>query len=125
MSASDGALEQQVRRVRAAIMDRHGVEAGTAIVGETATGAVDRAASLAKVNAHWGIASKLPVVGTVVVLVRRVMRIALRWYINPIVEQQNAFNEAAVAALYELQLDNERLRSELVARSAEERPEQP
>jgi hypothetical protein len=49
------------------------------------------------------------------------MRIGLRWYINPIVEQQNLFNEAAVTALYDLQLENERLRDEIAASRRDER----
>ena len=44
---------------------------------------------------------------------QRVLRIGLRWYINPIVEQQNAFNDAAVAALFELEMENQRLRRAL------------
>jgi hypothetical protein len=71
------------------------------------------AARLATVNAHWGIASDLPVIGRPLVLLRRVQRILLRWYINPIVDQQNAFNDAVVRTLIDLDAENEHLRSEL------------
>jgi DNA-directed RNA polymerase subunit K/omega len=76
-------------------------------------GAVEEAARLSVVNAHWGIASDLPIIGPILVLARRAARLALRWYINPIVEQQNAFNEAVVRALYELETENYELRSKI------------
>jgi len=50
------------------------------------------------VSAHWPLTARtLP--GRVVALVNKIVRRALRWYINPIVEQQNAFNAATVHAL--------------------------
>ena len=58
---------------------------------------------LAVVNAHWGIASNWPVFGRFEVLAKRSLRIILRWYINPLVEQQNSFNLAVLAALYEIE----------------------
>ncbi len=56
-----------------------------------------------EVQAHWGITPSWPVLGRVEVLGKRAMRILLRWYINPIVEQQNAYNLAVLAALHELE----------------------
>lgn len=58
---------------------------------------------LSTVNAHWGIIPSWRLFGRVEVLAKRVMRILLRWYINPLVEQQNAFNLAVLASLYELE----------------------
>jgi hypothetical protein len=61
-----------------------------------------------QVNPHW------PLVGTtarqrVVALVNKLVRRYLRWYINPIVEQQNAANAAICAALLVfIRLDAER-----------------
>ncbi|HEX5504981.1 MAG TPA: hypothetical protein VFW96_20355, partial [Thermomicrobiales bacterium] len=40
-------------------------------------------------------------------------RLLLRWYINPIVDQQNDFNAAAVRALHELAAGQEALRREV------------
>jgi hypothetical protein len=40
------------------------------------------------------------------------VRLLLRWYINPIVDQQNDFNAAVVRALAELSAEVERLKSE-------------
>ena len=60
------------------------------------------------VSAHW------PLIGTTlpqraIALVNKLVRRYLRWYINPIVEQQNAANAAITAALLAfLRLDAER-----------------
>jgi len=58
---------------------------------------------LSTINAHWGIIPTWPIFGRFEVLGKRAMRILLRWYINPIIEQQNAFNLAVLASLYELE----------------------
>ncbi len=44
-----------------------------------------------------------PHFGRIEVLAKRTMRILLRWYINPLVEQQNTFNLAVLASLYEIE----------------------
>ncbi len=50
------------------------------------------------VSAHWPLIShSLPQRG--VNLVNKVVRRLLRWYINPIVEQQNAYNDAVARSL--------------------------
>jgi hypothetical protein len=61
---------------------------------------------------HWpkGLRPKL------VALVQKLMRRSLRWYIAPIVEDQNRFNAAVVAALDVLAQENALLRVELQAR---------
>jgi hypothetical protein len=115
LKAVESALELQMRRIRTALVERRGSAHSDVLPPAPGISSVDRAASLATVNAHWGIASRLPIVGPIVVLIRRAIRIGLRWYINPIVDQQNVFNEAAVAALYDLRLENERLRDEVAA----------
>ena len=48
------------------------------------------------VSAHLPLAGKGPF-GAGLALGRRAVRRVLRWYINPIVEQQNRFNAAAVS----------------------------
>ena len=73
------------------------------------------------VNAHLPLPARGPL-GAALALSRRTARYLLRWYINPIVEQQNHFN-AAVTGLDAL--DDARLRQlehevrELRARVAE------
>ena len=72
-----------------------------------ATAGLERSLSelrrLTTVNAHWGISSSWPVLGRFEVLAKRSMRILLRWYINPLVEQQNDYNLAVLASLYEIE----------------------
>jgi hypothetical protein len=48
-----------------------------------------------------------------VALIQKVVRRLLRWYIDPIVEEQNHFNAAVTAALGVLIEENTRLRAEL------------
>jgi hypothetical protein len=49
------------------------------------------------VSAHWDLGGGTPL-ATARALVQRVIRQYLRWMVNPIVEQQNAFNEALAGA---------------------------
>lgn len=113
MDSTARSLEQHVRHIRSAVLARNGFTPGMPIPQMTANAPVEEAARLATVNAHWGIVSDLPYAGRLLVLLRRSMRIVLRWYVNPIVEQQNAFNDAAVRALYDLRAENENLKAEL------------
>ncbi|HEX9439876.1 MAG TPA: hypothetical protein VF909_09350, partial [Roseiflexaceae bacterium] len=50
------------------------------------------------VSAHWPLVGKT-VPQRVVALINKLVRRYLRWYINPIVEQQNAYNDAVARAL--------------------------
>ena len=60
------------------------------------------------VSAHWPLLGKT-VPQRIVALVNKLVRRYLRWYINPIVEQQNAANSATTIALLALiRLDAER-----------------
>ncbi len=43
---------------------------------------------------------------------KRLVRILLRWYINPIVEQQNRFNSSAARAIVEITAYQERMTRE-------------
>src|SRR4051812_11827707 len=49
-------------------------------------------------SAHLPITWNVRIVGRLVAYAKRLTRILLRWYINPIVEQQNRFNSAAARA---------------------------
>ncbi len=66
------------------------------------------------VSAHWPIVWKTPL-QAFFAFIQRLTRRFLRWYINPIVEQQNAFNAATERALGLLVAANSRLREELIA----------
>jgi hypothetical protein len=113
MTPSRAEVHAEVRRIRAAILARHGHDDVTRHPGIAAPSPAEEAARLATINAHWGISSDVPLLGPLVVLSRRVLRLMLRWYINPIVEQQNAFNEAAVRAIHDLYAENEQLRARI------------
>jgi hypothetical protein len=63
--------------------------------------------SLDEVNDLWFVSAHLPVtwnspVGHVLAYAKRLARLLLRWYINPIVEQQNLYNSAVARTLVEL-----------------------
>lgn len=107
------------QRIREAILSRHGFDSDAAVPGMDSASAVQDAANLAQVSSHWGITSGIPFAGRILVLAKRSIRIGLRWYINPIVDQQNAFNDAVVRALHELQAENDKLRAELNSRGEE------
>lgn len=113
MSSERSGLEAEVAQVRAAVLRRHDLLPGQPVPDRSATRAIERVAQTAVVNAHWGIASSVPVLGRVIVLAQRVVRIGLRWYINPIVEQQNAFNRATLAALHAVISENDELRARI------------
>jgi len=66
-----------------------------------------------RVNPHLPIGwPRLPagILPKITTLVQKMVRRLLRWYINPIVEQQNAYNAAVTAALETLVLQAERYR---------------
>jgi hypothetical protein len=50
------------------------------------------------ISAHWPIEGH-GVFGRIIAAIQKVTRRLLRWYINPIVEQQNAYNDAVLRAL--------------------------
>jgi len=72
----------------------------------------------AKVNSHLPLLWEDPVLGRLRAIVQLVVRRLLRWYINPIVDQQNNFNAAAARALTLLAAENARLRRDLTALQA-------
>jgi hypothetical protein len=85
---------------------------------------LEEAARLASVTAHWGIATDIPVITRAVVFWRRVIRLMLRWYVNPIVEQQNAYNQSVLNALRDLRAENEALHEQLVRLREQRTPEE-
>lgn len=103
--------EETIAQIRLEIERRAGITPGIDRAGleRSLAGARRRAT----VNAHWGIASSWPIFGRVEVLTKRVMRILLRWYINPIVEQQNEFNLSILGVLYELEAQLQVITSDL------------
>lgn len=113
MSSRAGDPLTHARRIRETILRRHGFDSEDAVPGVDSASAIDDATNLARISSHWGITSRVPVAGRFLVLGKRAIRIGLRWYINPIVDQQNAFNDAVVRALHDLQAENDKLRASL------------
>ena len=76
------------------------------VLGEL--GAVERPDPLAKVRKHAWVNSHLPIgwpvmpegiIARIRAYAQKIVRRLLRWYINPIVDQQNAYNAAVTEAL--------------------------
>ena len=64
------------------------------------------------VSAHLPITWDLRIVGRLGAYTKRLVRTLLRWYINPIVEQQNRFNSAVARATVEMLAYQERMTRE-------------
>ena len=94
------------------------VARGTAM-GLTNSAALDdplrQAADLAHISAHFPIMWRVPVIGRALSILQRLIRIGLRWYINPIVDQVNDFNEATVTALNTIAARQEALAARIAA----------
>lgn len=105
--------------IKAAVRRRQGYASSQEIPALGARSPVAVAADLARVSAHLPVTWETPVLGRGLALAKRATRIALRWYINPIVEQQNAFNDAVVRALAELESHQHELERKLADRGAE------
>ena len=73
------------------------------------------------VSAHLPITWDLRVVGRLGAYTKRLVRVLLRWYINPIVEQQDRFNSAVARTVVEMFAYQERMTREW--QSLEERVE--
>jgi hypothetical protein len=107
-------LRQEVRKRREGLLDSslHQLE--------SAFDEVELARSLEEVRANQGVSAHWPIVWKTPLqaffaLIQRFTRRFLRWYINPIVEQQNAYNAASERTLSLLVAANARLREEVVA----------
>lgn len=113
---SSAEIEATLAAIKRQVRERQGLAPdGPDDPPAEARGALIEAMEAAHISAHTPILWDVPVVGRGIALTKRVVRILLRWYINPIVDQQNDFNAAAVRALNELAAENERLRLALEA----------
>jgi hypothetical protein len=107
-------LRQEVRRRREGLLESSVHQL------ESAFDEVELARSLEEVRANQGVSAHWPIVWKTPLqaffaLIQRFTRRFLRWYINPIVEQQNAYNAASERTLSLLVAANARLREEIVA----------
>jgi hypothetical protein len=109
---SGSEVEATLAAIRQRVRERHGLppDAPAEPLVDAGRGALVEAMDAAHISAHLPILWDLPVVGRGVALAKRAVRLLLRWYINPIVDQQNDFNAAVVRALNELAAGQEQLR---------------
>ena len=75
--------------------------------------ATARMRHLADIQIEFHSGSARPVIGPTIRLAKRAVRRGLRWYLGPIVAQQNRFNHATVEMLEKLRLQNESLSAEV------------
>jgi hypothetical protein len=111
---------EALREVRAQITRRRARQGGAPTAGEDFSlsqlrQSVDEVNDLWFVSAHLPITWRVPGPGTAVAYLKKATRVLLRWYINPIVEQQNRFNSAVARALVEMTAQQERLTREWAA----------
>ena len=110
-------IEATLAEIRRRVRERHGLPPGApdGAAGDPteSRSALTEAMDAAHISAHFPILWDVPVAGRALALAKRVARLLFRWYINPIVDQQNDFNAAVVRALNELAANQERLRLEL------------
>jgi hypothetical protein len=117
---SSAEVEATLAAIKRRVRERHGLPpAGPDEPPAEARSALTEAMDAAHISAHTPILWDVPVIGRGIALLKRIVRLLLRWYINPIVDQQNDFNAAAVRALSDLAAENERLRARLDALNAE------
>ncbi len=105
------ALREQVRSRRARL---HLTDPGN----PRARSLAELRRSAEAVNEVWFVSAHLPInwrvriAGRLSSYAKRAVRILLRWYINPIVEQQNRFNSATARTISELVTYQERMARE-------------
>lgn len=111
---SSAEVEATLAALRQRVRARHGLPLdGSDEAPDGERDALTQAMDAAHISAHLPIVWDVPVIGRALALTKRMARLLLRWYINPIVDQQNDFNTAAVRALNELAAGQERLRLEI------------
>jgi hypothetical protein len=105
------ALRAEVRAARAA---QGAGETGTALsaIERELQHCAEQLEITRVVSAHWPLEGR-SLYERGLILVHKVVRRYLRWYINPIVEQQNAFNDAAARTLRLLVESHGELREQL------------
>jgi hypothetical protein len=87
---------------------------------------LDQVHATARVEGHWPIAWPTWPKGLwpkLVALVQKVIRRLLRWYIDPIVEQQNRFNSTVVQALNEMWWELSHQQEQILEAERKDEPE--
>lgn len=109
-------LEALRAEVRAQRQSRSDAEQGTALsaIERELHHAAEQLEITRVVSAHWPLEGRT-LYERAWILVHKVVRRGLRWYINPIVAQQNAFNDSAARAVRLLIEAEGELRDQLAA----------
>jgi hypothetical protein len=111
-------VARALEAIREGVVQRAGYASRSEVPPLGAASPVADAADLARISAHLPVTPDLRLIGPVIGLARRGLRLGLRWYINPIVEQQNAFNESVVRALAALDARQGELERQLERRGS-------
>lgn len=72
------------------------------IINDTMSEPIDAANHLYNINYGHDIKSNRPIIGKIIVFIRRVIRKVLFFLLNPIIEEQNRFNISVVQSLNEI-----------------------
>jgi hypothetical protein len=96
-------VAEALELIRAAVRRNAGYDAALEVPPAQRSHALTELSDLAVISAHLPVTWSTPVLGRAIAYSKRGVRILLRWYINPIVEQQNTFNEALVRAIASLE----------------------
>ena len=106
-------LRAEVRAAHATLDDSSEHAAALGVDADELRAAVAEVEALRAVSAHWPLTWRTPR-ERAQVFVQRLIRRGLRWYIAPIVEQQNAYSNAVARALHLLVDANRQLAAEIV-----------
>ncbi|MCX7790772.1 MAG: hypothetical protein N2378_09050 [Chloroflexaceae bacterium] len=119
-------LEALRAEVRAQWAQRGAAEAGSALsaIERELRHAAEQLEITRVVSAHWPLEGRT-LYERAWILVHKVVRRGLRWYINPIVEQQNAFNDSAARALRLLIESHTELRARIADLERQQPPPAP
>jgi len=110
------AVAEILRQLKQEVRERY--REGRIAVSLSRVSALEQVHATAWVNAHRPIAWPHWPKGVwpkIMAVAQKITRRLLSWYINPIVEDQNRFNAAVMAALDVLAQENAQLRAELSA----------
>lgn len=91
-------LRAEIRSARATLSDDTPHAAQLGVSFDELRDAIAEVEALRAVSAHWPLTWRTPR-ERVQVFVQRLIRRGLKWYIAPIVEQQNAYNNAVARML--------------------------
>ncbi len=104
------AVAQVVQQLRTGIQKRRSELAGEAEIGQGGLPDLERTQV---VEEPIAVCSQ-PILGRLIVFMRKVFsHFCLKWYMRPLLQQQNSFNRAASLRICRLVNDNRRLRDQL------------